>query len=29
MREVDDILSGKISVKKYDNVNELFEDLDA
>ena len=29
MKEVDDMLSGKIVAKKYTNVNELFEDLKA
>lgn len=28
MREMDDIINGKIPAKKYSNVDELFEDLD-
>ena len=28
MKEMDDMISGKISAKKYANTDELFEDLD-
>ena len=29
MREMDDMISGKIPAKKYTSTKELFEDLDA
>ncbi len=29
MKEMDDIISGKITAKKYSNTDELFEDLNS